>query len=166
MLVTPAALRAHEPHAAAVRAADDLHVESRLQRLEPAVDHAHRRVGLGRGERFEQLVGGARVVDQVDLQPVALEVAALLRHHHRREAERGGVPCEGELARLLRERLRGNQAARGDHGGSAACTQDAAARKECGHRRVPEGVMRYEPFGLSLSKPSRRFDKLGVNGFY
>ena len=57
-VVTPAAL-APTSHAAAMRAADDLHIETGFERLQPAVDHPDRRIGLAGRDRFEQLVGRA-----------------------------------------------------------------------------------------------------------
>ncbi|MCY1308832.1 hypothetical protein D9M70_588690 [compost metagenome] len=92
------------------------------------MDHADRGIGLAGGDRFQQLVGGAAVVDQIDLQAVFFEEAFFLRHHDGRQAESILVPGKGQLARCRPCLAAQDQRGCGDGGGAGQAQHAAAAR--------------------------------------
>ena len=91
-------LRQHA-HAAAMRAGGDLDVKALLQRLQPAQRHAEAGVGFAGRDGLQQLVGGAAVVDEFDVEVMLLEEAVVDRDWHRREADRAGIPRKLQFAR-------------------------------------------------------------------
>ena len=93
-------------HAAAMRARRDLDVKALLERLEPAQRHAEPGIALAGGDRLQQLVGRAAVVDEFDVEILLLEEAVLDRDRNRREADRAGVPRKLQFARRACERRR------------------------------------------------------------
>ena len=64
--------------AAAMDRRGQLHVEALFERLQPAQRHADAGIRLAAREQLQQLVGGAREVDLLDLEIVSREEAALI----------------------------------------------------------------------------------------
>src|SRR5882724_2686735 len=56
------------PHAAAMGAGGDLDIKTLLERLQPAQRHAETGIGFAGRNGFQQLVGRAAVVDQLDVE--------------------------------------------------------------------------------------------------
>jgi hypothetical protein len=142
-----------------VHAAHHLHVEARLQRLHPAVDQAHAHVGLAGGQRLEHLVGRAGPVQQLDVEPVLLEEAALQRHRHRRQAEARLAPGEGELARLRPGR--GAQQAAEPTTAAAAPACSTLRRESIERERALEGRARAAALVEGLD-PRVRCQQIGM----
>ena len=88
-----------EPDAAAVDRGGDVDVEALLQRLQPAQRHADAGIRLAGGDRLEELVGRAAEIDQLDLEIVLGEDAALIGDRHTDGADRIGVPGQLQLTR-------------------------------------------------------------------
>ena len=86
-------------HAAAMGARRDLDVKPLLQRFQPAQRHPEPGIALAGGDRFQELVGRAAVIDEFDVEIVLLEKAVLDRNRNRREANRAGIPREFQFAR-------------------------------------------------------------------
>ena len=86
-----------------MRAGGDLDIKTLLQRLQPAQRHAEAGVALAGRDGLQQLVGRARVVDQLDVEIVLFEEALIDRHRDRRQADRTGIPGQFQLARRPRE---------------------------------------------------------------
>lgn len=122
-------LQADQAQAAAVHAADELDIQPRLQRLDPAVDQARARIGLARGQRLQQLVGRAAPVQQLHVQAVALEEAALQRHGNGRMAEAGLAPGKGDLLARLRPGAAAEPGGRSQRAGCGAGADQGAARE-------------------------------------
>jgi hypothetical protein len=93
-------------HAAAMGARRDLDVKPLLQWLQPAQRHPEPGIALAGGDRFQQLVGRAAVVDEFDVEIVLLEKAVLDRDRNRRKANRAGIPREFQFARRACNRRR------------------------------------------------------------
>ena len=71
-----------------MRACYDLDVKPLFERLEPAQCHAKAGIGFTGRDGLQQLVGGAAVVDEFDVEILLLEKAVVDRDRHRREADR------------------------------------------------------------------------------
>ena len=87
----PAVGGRQQAHAAAVQAGDDLDVEALLHRLQPAQRHADGGVGLAGRERFQQLIGRAGIIDEIDVEPVLGEETLVLGDRDGEQAGRAGV---------------------------------------------------------------------------
>lgn len=90
---------AQHAHAATMGAGGDLDVKALLQWFQPAQRHAETGIALSGGDRFEQLVGRAGIVDELDIKILLLEKAVLDRDRQRRKADRAGIPRQFQLAR-------------------------------------------------------------------
>ncbi len=134
-LLDPGGLQRNQTRAAAMGPGGDLDVEALLQRLEPTQRHADAAVRLAGGDGLQQRLGRGTEVHDLDLKPVFLEYAMVLRNKDRGKADRRcvrGEPerfkapcplCTGQRADAKTQKRRGKRDAN-------ARSQQAAAR--CG----------------------------------
>jgi hypothetical protein len=73
-------------------AGGDLDIKTLLERLQPAQSHAEAGIGFAGRNGFQQLVGRAAVVDQLDVEILLLEESMIDGDGKRREADCASIP--------------------------------------------------------------------------